>query len=102
MRKSCPVMPRLIGQDFRIQDRKSTRLNSSHVSTSYAVFCLKKKIVYRPALIHKSLISYSHFLCVETCIVMRLSSSQETKSTLNRSFIDLTYFMTCFALRQQM
>src|SRR5699024_11658010 len=26
-----------------VQDRKSTRLNSSHVSTSYAVFCLKKK-----------------------------------------------------------
>src|SRR5690554_3375260 len=28
----------------RIKDRKSTRLNSSHVRTSYAVFCLKKKI----------------------------------------------------------
>src|SRR5699024_12303068 len=27
-----------------LQDRKSTRLNSSHVSSSYAVFCLKKKI----------------------------------------------------------
>src|SRR5437868_13141350 len=27
----------------RFQDRKSTRLNSSHVSISYAVFCLKKK-----------------------------------------------------------
>src|SRR5207249_11325583 len=26
-----------------VQDRKSTRLNSSHVSISYAVFCLKKK-----------------------------------------------------------
>src|SRR5699024_12584305 len=26
-----------------IADRKSTRLNSSHVSISYAVFCLKKK-----------------------------------------------------------
>src|SRR5699024_12694417 len=26
-----------------IRDRKSTRLNSSHVSISYAVFCLKKK-----------------------------------------------------------
>src|SRR5699024_11678137 len=26
-----------------IPDRKSTRLNSSHVSISYAVFCLKKK-----------------------------------------------------------
>src|SRR5437870_10922476 len=25
------------------QDRKSTRLNSSHVAISYAVFCLKKK-----------------------------------------------------------
>src|SRR5699024_12854029 len=28
-------------------DRKSTRLNSSHVSISYAVFCLKKKINIR-------------------------------------------------------
>src|SRR5699024_2898728 len=28
---------------FHNQDRKSTRLNSSHVSISYAVFCLKKK-----------------------------------------------------------
>src|SRR5699024_11532394 len=27
----------------RSKDRKSTRLNSSHVSISYAVFCLKKK-----------------------------------------------------------
>src|SRR5690625_6411500 len=27
----------------RFEDRKSTRLNSSHVATSYAVFCLKKK-----------------------------------------------------------
>src|SRR5690349_4809606 len=27
----------------RASDRKSTRLNSSHVETSYAVFCLKKK-----------------------------------------------------------
>src|SRR3989442_7547673 len=26
-----------------VQDRKSTRLNSSHVRISYAVFCLKKK-----------------------------------------------------------
>src|SRR5699024_11416797 len=28
---------------IEIVDRKSTRLNSSHVSISYAVFCLKKK-----------------------------------------------------------
>src|SRR5690349_24518235 len=30
------------GLDF-LRDRKSTRLNSSHVEISYAVFCLKKK-----------------------------------------------------------
>src|SRR5205807_9014149 len=35
--RSC-IRPR------RNQDRKSTRLNSSHLVTSYAVFCLKKKI----------------------------------------------------------
>src|SRR5699024_12806981 len=29
-----------------LRDRKSTRLNSSHVSISYAVFCLKKKKKY--------------------------------------------------------
>src|SRR6266704_3981333 len=29
-------------------DRKSTRLNSSHVSISYAVFCSKKKTKYAP------------------------------------------------------
>src|SRR5690625_6124246 len=29
------------------QDRKSTRLNSSHVAISYAVFCLKKKNNYK-------------------------------------------------------
>src|SRR3712207_7701707 len=30
------------------QDRKSTRLNSSHANISYAVFCLKKKAAARP------------------------------------------------------
>src|SRR5207253_10347245 len=30
-----------------VQDRKSTRLNSSHVAISYAVFCLKKKKHYK-------------------------------------------------------
>src|SRR5690625_5339364 len=34
------IMPRTIRPK---QDRKSTRLNSSHVAISYAVFCLKKK-----------------------------------------------------------
>src|SRR5256886_12170564 len=30
-------------EGFLIEDRKSTRLNSSHSQISYAVFCLKKK-----------------------------------------------------------
>src|SRR5207253_7243070 len=30
-------------RDVAVGDRKSTRLNSSHVAISYAVFCLKKK-----------------------------------------------------------
>src|SRR5438045_8149965 len=34
-------------QTFGEQDRKSTRLNSSHLGISYAVFCLKKKIQQR-------------------------------------------------------
>src|SRR5690625_6472363 len=41
----CPVMNVFSGWIFFIlkSDRKSTRLNSSHVAISYAVFCLKKK-----------------------------------------------------------
>src|SRR5437773_9700847 len=35
--------------DDTLSDRKSTRLNSSHITISYAVFCLKKKTL-APAL----------------------------------------------------
>src|SRR5438067_7783052 len=41
------------------KDRKSTRLNSSHVSISYAVFCLKKKIVLTLAYIILRLALYA-------------------------------------------
>src|SRR3712207_7939561 len=33
----------VIGSRSHVEDRKSTRLNSSHANISYAVFCLKKK-----------------------------------------------------------
>src|SRR5439155_8087867 len=33
-------------REVRGEDRKSTRLNSSHVAISYAVFCLKKKNIH--------------------------------------------------------
>src|SRR5207302_3189642 len=35
--------PSAAGTGYDAADRKSTRLNSSHVKISYAVFCLKKK-----------------------------------------------------------
>src|SRR3712207_8782126 len=38
------------------QDRKSTRLNSSHANISYAVFCLKKKKSIRYSLITRMMI----------------------------------------------
>src|SRR3712207_7385265 len=37
------------------EDRKSTRLNSSHANISYAVFCLKKKKNYHPLTFHITL-----------------------------------------------
>src|SRR3712207_7061403 len=44
------------GRELRVRlrlDRKSTRLNSSHANISYAVFCLKKKIILSlPSLLH--------------------------------------------------
>src|SRR5439155_8638372 len=36
------ILNEVVGVE-RLGDRKSTRLNSSHVAISYAVFCLKKK-----------------------------------------------------------
>src|SRR5690606_40901333 len=45
-RARCRVGPARLkpsGAAALLLDRKSTRLNSSHVKTSYAVFCLKKK-----------------------------------------------------------
>src|SRR3712207_7636956 len=37
------------------QDRKSTRLNSSHANISYAVFCLKKKTGHLFKVLHRPL-----------------------------------------------
>src|SRR5690554_7091913 len=44
---TVPISAHVIGRAsyfIGVPDRKSTRLNSSHVRISYAVFCLKKKI----------------------------------------------------------
>src|SRR5438874_4091541 len=49
------IRPQVVGAD-----RKSTRLNSSHVEISYAVFCLKKKKL--PASV-----SFNRSLCLNMC-----------------------------------
>src|SRR5256885_9285002 len=50
----------LPGTPWTITDRKSTRLNSSHLVISYAVFCLKKK---KNAVHHQyTVLSQSHLL----------------------------------------
>src|SRR6266446_7839797 len=45
LRSAAPCPRRWLAKRRRcpVQDRKSTRLNSSHLVISYAVFCLKKK-----------------------------------------------------------
>src|SRR5258707_13775140 len=48
VRSACAVLVSSQNNDrdwlsYQQQDRKSTRLNSSHANISYAVFCLKKK-----------------------------------------------------------
>src|SRR5215813_14901039 len=50
--RSRPCIPRRCCAR-RTRDRKSTRLNSSHVRISYAVFCLKKKKKYHIKFIKK-------------------------------------------------
>src|SRR5690606_41113111 len=47
LKTNALIFEGFIGKEFSLSsktsDRKSTRLNSSHVKISYAVFCLKKK-----------------------------------------------------------
>src|SRR5437868_12607269 len=58
--RGVAVLGRLVRPSSRLSahrtplDRKSTRLNSSHVSISYAVFCLKKKKKITNTLPHQS------------------------------------------------
>src|SRR5256885_13135571 len=56
--------------DFMV-DRKSTRLNSSHLVISYAVFCLKKK--------NKT---YTSLLCSDPTSILTLTSSLESSCYL--------------------
>src|SRR5439155_3477166 len=65
--QSSPVIPEIgvcLGSRMQMfwleEDRKSTRLNSSHVAISYAVFCLKKKKKYEVWTAHPRTPSCKH------------------------------------------
>src|SRR5256885_8871721 len=64
-RKSRSGSPWADLRDHRGADRKSTRLNSSHLVISYAVFCLKKKTQTPPCLPTDPLLS-NHTSCRAT------------------------------------
>src|SRR2546430_12459678 len=59
-------------REKRVQDRKSTRLNSSHSQISYAVFCLKKK---------KKTNTTSFLLINHTVTIQSHSTSSSSAST---------------------
>src|SRR5437868_7366831 len=56
-----------IDPELMLKDRKSTRLNSSHVSISYAVFCLKKKNTVKR---HRNQVIHAHHLVYDKCLAV--------------------------------
>src|SRR2546429_1515040 len=56
------------------EDRKSTRLNSSHGYISYAVFCLKKK-KKKPLVHHAHRVTLRGALCQHDVLVLALASA---------------------------
>src|SRR5690242_21015019 len=51
--------------DLEVRDRKSTRLNSSHMSISYAVFRLKKKLGIIKTAVLLNFLCFKHAVCYE-------------------------------------
>src|SRR3712207_6901224 len=72
---------------FIIEDRKSTRLNSSHANISYAVFCLKKNIetkakgYYTLTNTKPSTPDANTIFQAHTCAHMRMSPKLKNSST---------------------
>src|SRR5256886_11511988 len=67
---ACSLRAARAAQVLDDQDRKSTRLNSSHSQISYAVFCLKKKKKNNKTLQHRTkyiLNIYSSRVGIMTC-----------------------------------
>src|SRR5438477_5943710 len=59
-KKCCPIGAADFWPHKEREDRKSTRLNSSHMSISYAVFCLKKKKKKQTKNYNKNYLAITH------------------------------------------
>src|SRR3712207_6724692 len=74
-----------------LQDRKSTRLNSSHANISYAVFCLKKKKIAH-VIISITLLTTMH----STSIDYRLCMYDAQSSCLSSTLISYVFIFVFF------
>src|SRR5438477_5814948 len=75
-------------------DRKSTRLNSSHMSISYAVFCLKKKI-------HEAVIAYEPVWAIVTGRNATPEQAQEAHAFIRETLTKLSDATTADRVRIQ-
>src|ERR1035437_5206061 len=77
---------------WRVTDRKSTRLNSSHANISYAVFCLKKKEKKTP---YKVLNTATDMYCTQLTprAVLRLRVASRVGRSLH---LRLRRYVLCF------
>src|SRR5207245_4492719 len=84
----------------QLEDRKSTRLNSSHGSISYAVFCLKKKkkIVATPSNRYKGNVNILYFW--KRVFFGTEKKQQDTHRTLENSYHHLYYVRVTLTRRR--
>src|SRR4051812_49515039 len=80
--ESVPASSALSARIVPCVDRKSTRLNSSHMSISYAVFCLKKKKIRR------------RWTDIIVCLQSGKTNYFEIHGKTSRTGIDCVYFDT--------
>src|SRR5690606_40809105 len=78
-------------------DRKSTRLNSSHVKISYAVFCLKKKNIYVIILATVGDVFLLMIVDLRDNLLDEAFFSMELKAAVSLS-LSVIYFITLFAI----
>src|SRR5256885_11872518 len=83
----------LVFPSFSLRDRKSTRLNSSHLVISYAVFCLKKKKTQRsyyiPTTNYRSRLSTYHRALHTICVPTPSYSSNSPAHSKTHTHIPL-------------